>query len=70
MKVVSHIEEFSQVWGLLSFQGIVSGPLDNCSLTLSGTRSFDITLTQRPTLGERFMREQEGLNGAEASELL
>ncbi|MEM8688976.1 MAG: hypothetical protein AAGF81_16715 [Pseudomonadota bacterium] len=70
MKIVSHIEEFSQLWGWLCDQGIVSGPVDNCTLTLSGKRSFDTALKQLPTLGGRFMREQEGLDGDEASELL
>ncbi len=70
MKIVSHIEEFSQLWGWLSDQGIVSGPVDNCSLTLSGKRSFDAGLKELPTLGGRFMRVQEGLDGDDASELL
>ncbi len=70
MKIVSHIDEFSQLWGWLSDQGIVSGPVDNCTLTLPGTRSFDAALAQLPTLGERFMRVQDGLDGEEASELL
>lgn len=70
MKIVSHIEEFSQLWGWLSDQGIVSGPVDNCTLTLSGKRSFDAALKQLPTLGGHLMRLQDGLDSEEASELL
>ena len=70
MKIVSHIEEFSQLWSWLSDQGIVSGPVDNCTLTLSGKRSFDAALKQLPALGGRFMRLQDGLDAEEASELL
>ena len=70
MRIVTHIEEFSQLWEWLQLQGIVNGPISNCSLTLSGKRSFKAALEQQPALGKRFMNTQDGIEGEEAAELL
>ncbi|NNF78033.1 MAG: hypothetical protein HKN05_08395 [Rhizobiales bacterium] len=70
MKIVTHIEEFTQLWEWLQQQGIVNGPISNCTLTLSGKRSFNATLEQMPALGSRFMKAEAGIEGEEASELL
>ncbi len=70
MKIITHMKEFSQLWQWLQAQGIVSGPVSNCSMTLSGKRSFAAALELAPTLGTRFMYSQSGLEGEDASELL
>ena len=70
MKIVTHIDEFTQLWEWLQNQGIVNGPVSNCSLTLSGKRSFNTALQLSPEQGSRFMRSQTGLDGEEASDML
>ena len=70
MKIVMHIEEFTQLWEWLQQQGIVTGPVSNCTLTLSGKRSFQAVLEQSPARAARFMQAQAGLEGEEAAELL
>ncbi len=70
MKIVTHIEEFSKLWGWLQNQGLVTGEISNCSLTLSGKQSFAAALEQLPKLGSRFMHSQAGVAGEEASALL
>ena len=70
MKIITHMEEFSRLWDWLLLQGIVNGPVSNCSMTLSGKRSFAAALELSPILGTRFMYSQKGLEGEDASELL
>ncbi len=70
LKIVNHIEEFTQLWEWLRGQGVVSGSVSNCTLTLSGKQSFNAALQQAPEQAARFMRAQSGLHAEEASDML
>ncbi|MCP5083191.1 MAG: hypothetical protein GY948_16000 [Alphaproteobacteria bacterium] len=70
IRIIEHIEEFSQLWGWLKDQGIVCGHVSNGALTLSGKRAFKAALELSPAMGSRFMHSHDGLEGEEASKML
>ena len=69
-RIAEHEISFGQLWTWLSGQGIVSGPLANCALTLSGKQSFIAALENQPSLATRLMQEEAGLNGEDATKML
>lgn len=69
-KLSEKIEECSQIWGWLEKQEIVSGPMSNCSLTLSGRQSYRKAVQMASERTRLMLNSKDGLSGNEAKELM
>ncbi len=68
--ITAHKDGFQPLWEWLARQGIVSGPMSNCALTLSGQKSFSVGLESAPKLASQLMSDEPKLEGDEATHLL
>lgn len=68
--ITAHKEGFQPLGEWLTRQGIVSGPMSNCALTLSGQKSFSVGLESAPKLASDLMSDEPRLEGDEATRLL
>ncbi|MCP5083493.1 MAG: hypothetical protein GY948_17545 [Alphaproteobacteria bacterium] len=69
-RILVHEASFGRLWAWLSEQGIVSGPVSNCALTLSGKKSFGSGLESVPKLASGLMHDEDGLEGEDATKAL
>ncbi len=69
-RITAHKEGFEPLWEWLSRQGLVSGPMSNCALTLSGQKSFTAGLEIEPKLASQLMSDEPVLEGDDATRLL
>ena len=69
-RIAANETAFGQLWDWLASQGIVSGPLSNCALTLSGKQSFGTAIDAHPTLSAQLLHSENGLEGEEATKML
>ena len=64
------ISEFNQIWQWLEAQKMVSGPMSNCSLTLSGRQAFRKGVQMSSETTRLMLNSKDGLSGNEAKELM
>ncbi len=69
-KIRAHEASFARLWKWLEYQGIVSGPLSNCALTLSGKKSFGAAVENLPALAADLLQREDALEGEEATKML
>lgn len=48
--ISANITDFMRYWNWLEREGVVSGPIENCSLTIPGKKSFQFSLNEEPEL--------------------
>ena len=70
IKLKERIGEFTKIWEWLELQKVVSGPVSNCSLTLSGMQAYRKTVQLASDSTRIMLESKEGLTGAEARELV
>jgi len=64
------INEFDKIWQWLEAQKMVSGPVSNCSLTLSGRQAFQKAVRMASETTRLMLNSKDGLSGNEAKELM
>lgn len=69
-KLAERISEFDKIWKWLEAQQVVSGPLANCSLTLSGRQAFRKAVQLASESTRMMLQSKEGLSGIDARELM
>ncbi|MEM8689341.1 MAG: hypothetical protein AAGF81_18575 [Pseudomonadota bacterium] len=69
-RITAHKQGFEPLWQWLTSQGLVSGPMSNCALTLSGQKSFAVGLENAPRLASELMSDEPKLEGEDATRLL
>lgn len=69
-KLRERVNEFKTIWEWLEGQGIVSGPISNCSLSLSGRQSFRKAVQLASESTRMMLQSKKGLIGDEAKELV
>ncbi|NNE24551.1 MAG: hypothetical protein HKN11_18275 [Rhizobiales bacterium] len=69
-KLRERVNEFNRIWEWLEDQRMVSGPVSNCSLTLSGRQAFQKAVQLASASTRMMLQSKEGLSGNEAKELM
>ncbi|MEM8645155.1 MAG: hypothetical protein AAGF86_02320 [Pseudomonadota bacterium] len=60
-------DTFTDLWNWLVDQGVLTGPLSNCAMTLVGRQSYQAALAEHPKVAAGLQDEGDALDPMEAS---
>ena len=60
------VDEFNRVWSWFEREEIVSGPLENCSLTLAGCQAYRSASKSAPDAIKAALNSSDGVKGDDA----
>ncbi len=60
-------DTFTDLWNWLVDQGVVTGPLSNCAMTLVGRQSYQAALAEHPKVAADLRSSSDALDPMEAS---